>query len=74
MGIRRMLALLFFCLGPTNPRASLLCLLWHLAAGKGCIRILLAVPLCIGGDRGVRLIAQPPPLLAPRALQQGTKS
>jgi hypothetical protein len=49
---------------------SLLRLLRHLAAGEGRVWVLLAEPLRVVSDRGVRLVAQPPPLLAPRALQQ----
>ena len=58
-------------LAPQDQRASLLRLLRHLAAGEGRIWVLLAEPLCVGGNGRVRLVAQPPPLLAPRALRQG---
>ena len=52
----------------------LLLLLRHLAAGEDRVRVLLAEPLRVRGDGGVRLVAQPPPLLAPCALQQSRRT
>ena len=51
--------------------SSFFSLLRHLAAGERRIWVLLAEPLCVSCNGCVCLVAQPPPLLAPRALQQG---